>query len=58
MNCREMMEKDHPSFVGTDDIGGVYGCPDHYGYADTDIEYCKRLMCKECWDREIKEKKE
>lgn len=58
MTCREKLNIEYPSEVGSSFVGGCCGCPHHFGYLDSP-EYCvpdtsKAInKCTKCWDREI-----
>lgn len=54
MTCREKLMLEQPGMVGTQYQGGCCGCPSMRGYLeDPPEEWCKKIRCTECWDREI-----
>lgn len=54
MTCREKLMLEHPGMVGNQYQGGCCGCPSMRGYLeDPPEEWCKKVLCTECWDREI-----
>lgn len=54
MTCREKLTIEHPEEIDPERLGGCYGCPYTYGYAQKP-ERCKPTeeICRECWDREV-----
>lgn len=65
MTCRERLAIEHPDRISDDHWGGCLGCPSEFGYLPDPKECPKEHMvddfdktCRECWDREIPEKKE
>ena len=58
MTCREKMAIEHPEKVDFEYVGGCYGCPHIYGYAQKP-EWCKPTeeICRKCWEREVEEVK-
>ena len=59
MTCREKLMMEHPEKIDPKAVGGCRDCPSTYGYLD-DPKWCgySRELCRDCWDREIPEKKE
>ena len=57
MTCREKLAMEHPDKITSE--GYCIGCPSNYGYlSDPNPERCSRLLCIDCWNREIPETKE
>ena len=71
MTCREKLKIEHPDKLTNDNWGGCAGCPHTYGYMPRP-GYCpyggndfntlrtraQKILCTECWNREILEPKE
>lgn len=56
MTCREKLQLEYPDRIGDQWEGGCCGCPSMRGYLDDPPEeWCKKIRCAECWDREIPE---
>lgn len=59
MTCREKLMLEYPGMIGTQYQGGCCGCPSMRGYLeDPPKEWCRKVRCYECWDREIPETEE
>lgn len=60
MTCREKLMKEHPECISDSFTGGCADCPSSYGYLPDPNKYCHVTdsTCRDCWDREIPEKKE
>lgn len=56
MTYKEKLQQEHPDRI---DGEGAVGCPGNYGYetVEESLDVCWRLACKECWNREIPEKR-
>ena len=59
MTCREKLKLEDPIKVSHVYVGGAYGCPHSYNYAEKP-EHCTLGVrdCTKCWDREVEEKEE
>ena len=57
MTFKEKLQKEYPSNVGNEHIGGCWGCPKNYGYESDVPDFCNGTFkhCIKCWNREIKE---
>lgn len=55
MKCREKLKEISKAYINDRHLGGCAGCPDHYGMktAGDTLEYCRKLDCEGCWDREV-----
>ena len=55
MTFREKLKLEHPSHVDPHFEGGCCACPSSYGYEDgeRDNEFCTKVGCWRCWDREM-----
>lgn len=66
MTLREKVKQEDPHCVDPKFEGGVAGCPNDYGYLNTDVDFtsdeCYKteepLDCEECWNKEFKEQAE
>ena len=54
MTCREKLKMERPEELDRECLGGCYGCPHAYGYAQRP-ERCipNEENCTKCWDREV-----
>lgn len=71
MTCKEKLKMEHPDKLANDSRGGCKGCPHMVGYMPRP-GYCpyggndfdmlrteaQKILCTECWNREIPETKE
>lgn len=55
MTFKEKLQQEYPECVGDEFYFGCEGCPSNYGY---EPEQLCDLNCRECWNREIPERKE
>lgn len=52
---RDLLEVEHPEFVGRVWRAGANGCPASWGYEKFNQVACSEMLCEACWDRPVPE---
>lgn len=53
MTFKEKLAIEHPDKLDSNCAGGCWGCPSDYGYDERMPCHCTKMLCDECWEREI-----
>ena len=53
MTFKEKLAIEHPDKLDDNCAGGCWGCPGNYGYEERMPGHCTKMLCDECWNREI-----